>query len=400
MKPPMLTFEEALERLTAAGAPLSDIETVDLMAAHGRVLAEGLRSELFVPPHDNSGMDGYAVRSADIVSPGTRLPVTQRIPAGSVGSALAPGEAARIFTGAPIPAGADAVVMQEDCETSGDGVIVQSVPVKGQFIRFRGDDIKAGDVVLPQGTRLGAAEIGQAASIGIARIPVYRRLRVALISTGSELVSPGEPLPPGAIYNSNRYMLASVLTSLGCEVSDMGIVADTFDGTRAALRAAADGHDLIVTSGGVSVGEEDHVKPAVEAEGALEMWKIAVKPGKPLSFGRVGAAAFVGLPGNPVSALVTFLMLVRPYVLRRCGVAEVAPRSIRLPAGFDWKTGPRREILRVRVGADGRLERFANQESSVLTSCVWAHGLASVPAASRAEAGNLLEFVSFADLLG
>ncbi len=399
MKPPMLSFEEALERLTAAAVSLPDLETVDLMVAHGRVLAEDLRSAIFVPPHDNSGMDGYAVRVADIRAAGVRLPVTQRIPAGSVGTELAPGTAARIFTGAPIPAGADAVVMQEDCAVDGEHVIIHAIPGEGQFIRRKGDDIRSGEIVLPRGTRLAAASIGQAASIGIPRVSVYRKLRVALISTGSELVMPGEPLPPGAIYNSNRYMLASVLAALGCDVSDMGIVADTREGTRAALREAASGHDLIITSGGVSVGEEDHVKPAVEAEGELQMWKIAVKPGKPLSFGRVGEAAFVGLPGNPVSALVTFLMLVRPYLLRRCGVAEIAPRSVMLPADFAWKAGPRREILRVRVDGSGRLERFANQESSVLTSCVWAHGLASVPAGHQVEPGTLLDYISFADLL-
>jgi len=400
MKFPMLSFEEALARLQSAAVLPRETELLELQQAHGRVLAEDLRASLFVPPHDNSGMDGYAVRCADVTEAGTSLPVDQRIPAGSVGARLAPGSAARIFTGAPIPAGADAVVMQEDCSVDGDRVVIGRLPSKGDFIRFKGDDIRAGDVVLPAGTRLGPAELGQAASIGVPRLSVYRRLRVAVLSTGNELVQPGEPLPPGAIYNSNRYMLVSVMMALGCEVSDCGIVPDNLPATREALRRAAAGHDLIVTSGGVSVGEEDHVKPAVEAEGELQMWKIAVKPGKPLSFGRVGEAAFVGLPGNPVSALVTFLMLVRPYVLRRAGMRQVAARTTRLAAGFEWKAGPRREMLRVRVDADGRLERFPNQESSVLTSCVWAHGIASVPADSRVQPGDMLEYVSFSDLLG
>ncbi|MCB1895931.1 MAG: molybdopterin molybdotransferase MoeA [Zoogloeaceae bacterium] len=400
MKLPMLSFEEALSRLESAAVAPRTTETLDLAAAHGRVLAQDLRSGLFVPPHDNSGMDGYAVRRADVIAPGTRLPVSQRIPAGSVGTRLAAGSAARIFTGAPIPAGADAVVMQEDCDADGDGVVIRRLPAAGDFIRHKGDDIRAGDVVLAAGTRLGPAEIGQAASIGVARVPVFRRLRVAVLSTGDELTEPGEPLPPGGIYNSNRFMLRAAIERLGCAVSDGGIVADTLESTRRALRQAAAGHDLIVTSGGVSMGEEDHVKPAVEAEGELTMWKIAVKPGKPLSFGRVGDAAFVGLPGNPVSALVTFLILVRPYVLRCCGVGEVAPGMLRLPAGFDWKTGPRREFLRVRVAGDGRLERFANQESSVLTSCVWADGLASVPPETQVAVGDPLSYVSFSDLLG
>ncbi|MCB1916980.1 MAG: molybdopterin molybdotransferase MoeA [Rhodocyclaceae bacterium] len=395
----MLSFEEALSRMEAAAEAPAGTETLDLAEAGGRVLAEDLRSPLFVPPHDNSGMDGYAVRCADVPAEGARLPVRQRIPAGSVGRPLEAGSAARIFTGAPIPAGADAVVMQEDCEVDGDDVVVRRVPGAGDFIRHKGDDIRAGEIALPAGVRLGPAEIGQAASIGVARVNVYRRLRVAVLSTGDELTEPGEPLPEGGIYNSNRYMLRSVIERMGCEVSDGGIVADTLDATRKALRAAAAQHDLIVTSGGVSMGEEDHVKPAVEAEGELRMWKIAVKPGKPLSFGRVADAAFVGLPGNPVSALVTFLMLVRPYVLRRSGVRDVAIAGTRLPAGFAWKTGPRREFLRVRVGADGRLERFANQESSVLTSCVWADGLASVPENTQVANGDPLLYIAFSDLL-
>ena len=400
MKLPLLSYEEALARLTDAARPVTETVECDLFSARGRVLAEDLKSALFVPPHDNSGMDGYALRRADVSAAGTRLPVSQRIPAGSVGAELAPGTAARIFTGAPIPAGADAVLMQEDCRAEGDSVELLRVPEQGEAIRRKGDDIRAGDVVLAAGTRLGPAELGQAASIGIARLPVFRRLRIAVMSTGDELATPGEALRPGAIYNSNRYMLHAVLAGMGCEVSDLGIVADSLEATRSALRDAAASHDLIITTGGVSVGEEDHVKPAVEAEGELQMWKIAVKPGKPLSFGSVGEARFVGLPGNPVSALVTFLMMVRPHVLRSAGIADVAPGSIRLPAGFAWKTGARREFLRVRVSDEGRLERFPNQESSVLTSCVWAHGLACVPPETHVRAGDALDYIAMSDLLG
>lgn len=399
MNAPMLSFDEALARLLAGARPLAGVEEVDTFDANGRVLARDQISTINVPPHDNSSMDGYAVRVADVLEAGVRLPIDQRIPAGSVGHSLAAGTAARIFTGAPVPAGADAVVMQELCERDGDDVIINHRPRAGEAIRLRGEDISEGQVILPAGTRIGPAEAGQLASVGLARVPVFRRFRVALFSTGDELAMPGEVLREGAIYNSNRYVLRSLLTNLGCEVNDLGIVEDTLEATRAALRRAA-ACDLIVTSGGVSVGEEDHVKPAVEAEGRLEMWKIAIKPGKPLAFGRVGEAAFIGLPGNPVSALVTFQMLVRPFILRSQGVAEVMPRAQLVRAGFAWtRPDRRREFLRARVDAEGTLALYPNQSSGVLTSCVWADGVIDNPPGVAIAEGDVVRFIPFSELL-
>ncbi|BAO30269.1 molybdopterin molybdotransferase MoeA [Sulfuritalea hydrogenivorans] len=395
----MLYFEEALARLLAGADPLRETETVPTQSAAGRILAQGLRSAIDVPPLDNTSMDGYAVRCADVPTAGTRLAVAQRIPAGSVGHVLAAGTAARIFTGAPLPAGADAVVMQELCALEDGSVTVNHVPHPGEWIRRRGEDIAAGAEVLAAGTRLSAAHVGVAASVGAARLAVFRRLRVALFSTGDELAMPGEPLKPGGIYNSNRYTLRALLEGLGCEVADLGIVPDNREATRAALREAAAANDLILTSGGVSVGEEDHVKPAVEAEGALDLWKIAIKPGKPLAFGRVGAAAFIGLPGNPVSSFVTFIMLVRPFILKAQGAASVMPRAQSLRADCEWKGDPRREFLRARINAQGGLELFANQSSGVLTSCTWADGLIDNPPGQAIRRGDTLRFLPFSELL-
>ncbi len=401
----MLEFGEALVRLLADAHPVGETEAVPTWAAAGRVLATGLSSAIDVPPLDNTSMDGYAVRCADVPAGGAKLVVAQRIPAGSVGHTLAPGTAARIFTGAPLPAGADAVVMQELCALDGDVVTVNHVPQAGEWIRRRGEDIAAGNEVLAAGTRLTAAHVGVAASVGAAQLEVFRRLRVALFSTGDELAMPGEPLKPGGIYNSNRYTLRALLEGLGCVVDDLGIVPDTREATRAALRAAAAGNDLILTSGGVSVGEEDHVKPSVEAEGSLDLWKIAIKPGKPLAFGSVrrpageGAAAFIGLPGNPVSSFVTFLMLVRPFILKTQGAAVFAPQAQILCADFDYKGDPRREFLRARMNEMGGLELFANQSSGVLTSCTWADGLIENPPRQAIKRGDSVRFLSFSELL-
>ena len=407
----MLDYEDALARLLAGARIATDTEAVPTQAAAGRVLASGLRSAIDVPPLDNTSMDGYAVRCADVTVAGTKLAVAQRIPAGSVGHTLAPGTAARIFTGAPLPAGADAVVMQELCAPDGDAVTVNHVPHPGEWIRRRGEDIAVGREVLAAGTRLTAAHVGVAASVGAAQLKVYRRLRVALFSTGDELAMPGEPLKPGGIYNSNRYTLRALLEGLGCVVADLGIVPDTREATRAALRDAAAGNDLILTSGGVSVGEEDHVKPAVEAEGALDLWKIAIKPGKPLAFGRVGgnlgagdtagkgAAAFIGLPGNPVSSFVTFVMLVRPFILKSQGATELRPRARGLQADFDFKGDPRREFLRARINDTGGLDLFPNQSSGVLTSCTWADGLIDNPPRRAIVSGDTVRFLPFSELL-
>lgn len=408
-RPPLQSLDDALARLLAAVPPFGEVEQAGTFDALGRVLAQDVRSQLDVPPADNTSMDGYAVRAADVREAGALLPVAQRIPAGVVGATLAPGTAARIFTGAQVPAGADAVVMQEQCEAvPGEGlgqVRINMRPEPGQWIRRRGEDVQRGAVVLPAGTRLSPASLGLAASVGAAVLPVARRPRVAVFSTGDELVMPGEPLKPGAIYNSNRFLLRGLLQRLGCEVADLGIVPDRLEATREALRRAAQGNDLILTSGGVSMGEEDHLRPAVQAEGRLDLWQVAIKPGKPLAFGEVnresgGRVWFLGLPGNPVSSFVTFLLLVRPVLLRLQGAANLAIRPVGLRADFEWpRPDKRREFLRVRLNAQGGLDLFPNQSSGVLTSAVWADGLVDNPPGQAIAAGDTVKFLSLADLM-
>lgn len=412
MRPPMKplkALDDALAELLAHATPLAGTDAVTTFDADGRVLAQDCVSALQVPPQDNSSMDGYAVRCADVAAAGVVLPVSQRIPAGSAGDPLQPGTAARIFTGAPVPAGADAILMQEDCEAlaAADGlgsVRINAIPQAGQWIRSAGEDITRGAVVLSAGTRLTPAELGLAASIGLHELQVVRRPRVALFSTGDELVMPGEVPPeqmrPGAIYNSNRFFLRAMLQRLGCEVTDFGIVPDQRDATIAALRDASAAHDLILTSGGVSVGEEDHIKPAVETLGTLDLWQIAMKPGKPFAYGRIGAAHFMGLPGNPVSSFLTFALLVRPFVLRLQGVLDVAPRSIAARADFNWpKADKRREFLRVRHNAAGGLDLFGNQSSGVLTSAAWGDGVVDNPAGQTIAAGDTVRYIAFSELL-
>jgi len=411
---PLIPLDEARQRLLAQVHCLPGTESVATFDADGRVLAQDLVSALQVPAFDNSSMDGYAVRTADL-TPGAVLRVTQRIPAGHNGQRVQAGEVARIFTGAPLPPGADAVVMQEEAELQGEVAGVPQVrfaqPVHvGQWIRRSGEDVQRGATVLPAGTRLGPAELGLAASLGQAQLTVAVRPRLALFSTGDELVMPGDvapqDMPPGAIYNSNRFFLKALLERMGCEVSDLGIVPDQREATLSALRSAAEHHDLILTSGGVSVGEEDHVKPAVQALGTLDLWQISMKPGKPFAYGHVrrssaeGQAHFVGLPGNPVSSYITFLLMVRPMLLQMQGVpaADWAPLS--LPAHFDLPKGDkRREFLRVRRNAQGGLDLFPNQSSGVLTSVVWGDGVVDNPSGQSVARGDLVKFLPFADWL-
>jgi len=402
---PLLTLDEALSRLLGAVGPVDAIETVSTFDARGRVLAADVVSNLDVPSADNTSMDGYAVRCADVTEEGVVLPVRQRIPAGIVGTALEPGSAARIFTGALVPPGADAIVMQEHCEALDGAVRINSVPRPGQWIRRRGEDVRVGAVVLAAGARLLPQSLGMAASVGAGTLSVARRPRVALFSTGDELAMPGEALKPGALYNSNRFTLRGLIEALGCSCDDLGIVPDDLDATRAALRRAAAGNDLIVTCGGVSVGEEDHLKPAVRAEGRLDLWQIAIKPGKPLAFGEVrrddGAPAwFIGLPGNPVSSFITFLLAVRPFLLKLQGATDCLPRPMVQRADFDWpRPDRRREFLRVRRNADGGLDLFANQSSGVLTSVVWGDGVIDNPAGQAICAGDGVRYLAFAELL-
>ncbi len=400
----MRSFDDALSRLLGSVQSVAEVRYLPTLATAGRVLAESQQATVDAPPLDNAAMDGYALALADVAQPGICLPVAQRIAAGSVGSRLQPGTAARIFTGAPIPAGADAVVMQELCEHAADAVRINHLPQAGEHIRRAGSDIAAGSEILPAGQRLRPQDIALAASVGIAQLPVFRRLRVALLCTGDELRMPGEELPPGAIYNSNRFLLTALLEGLGCVVRDLGQVPDDLLATRAALREAALDNDLVLSSGGVSVGDEDHVKAAVELEGRLEIWKIAIKPGKPLAFGHLRAsqrtAAFVGLPGNPVSSLVTFLTLVRPVLLKMQGVRRTVPQSFLLRADFDWlRPDARREFLRARSNADGGVDLFANQGSGVLSSAVWGDGLIDNPPQQAIHHGDLVRFLPFSALL-
>jgi molybdopterin molybdotransferase len=400
----MLSLEEAIERLLAAAQTVEEIRSLPLTAAAGRVLAGDQFATVDSPPLDNSAMDGYAVCCADIAAAGVCLPVSQRIAAGQPGTPLQPGTAARIFTGAPVPAGADAVVMQELCLTNAEGVVINHLPKPLENIRRTGEDMALGARILPAGIRLRAQDIALAAAAGLAELPVYRRLRVGIFFTGDELVQPGEALPPGAIYNSNRYALRALLEGLGCEVRDLGTVPDNLAATRDALRRAAADNDLVVTSGGVSVGEEDHVKPALEAEGRLDMWKIAIKPGKPLAFGEIrragGKAWFIGLPGNPVSALVTFLIIVRPFVLRLQGVNQVRPQVFTLISDSDWlRPDSRVEFLRARVNAGGKVEIYPHQGAGVLTSMCWGDGLVMNRPALAINKGDSVAYLTFAELL-
>jgi len=407
-KPQLLGLDEAIERILAcvAAQGAGSSETVSTFAARGRFLAEDVRSQIDVPPADNSAMDGYALRAADVARPGTVLPVSQRIVAGSIGAPLATGTAARIFTGAQIPAGADAVVMQEQCTALDGSVRVDATVAAGDSIRRRGEDVERGARVLAAGLRLTPQAVGMAASVGAATLRVARQPRVALFSTGDELAMPGETLKPGAIYNSNRFTLRALVEAMGGVHDDLGIVPDRLDATRAALKRAAEASDLIVTCGGMSVGEEDHLRAAVGHEGRIDLWQIAMKPGKPLAFGEVfrsdgSSAWFVGLPGNPVSAFVTFLVAARPVLLRLQGASALAARAIAMRADFAWpKPDRRREFLRVHRNDRGGLDLFGHQGSAVLTSTIWADGLVDNPGGQTIAPGDTVRYLPLSELLG
>ena len=406
-----MSLEEALKIVIsqAQEAPMI-AEEVSSFEADGRVLMSDLMAPLDVPAKDNSSMDGYALKAADSLGQDATFQVAQRIPAGTVGQTLLSGQAARIFTGAWLPDGADSVVMQEECTLEGDRLRLQKPVVKGQWIRKQGEDVKLGETVLKAGVRLNPASLGLAASIGQDRLWVAKKPRVALFSTGDELVMPGEVAPkdmkPGAIYNSNRFFLRSLLMRLGCEVTDMGIVPDDRESTTDALSFAAHGHDLILTSGGVSVGEEDHVKPSVQSLGALNLWSLSMKPGKPFALGHIDASGassskthFIGLPGNPVSSFVTFLVLVRPFLLALQGASDLFTKAQTLPAHFDWpKADRRREFLRVKINDQGGLDLFKNQSSGVLTSCVWGDGLLDNAPEQTIQYGDKVSYLPFSEL--
>ena len=395
-----MPVEVALARLLALAeaAPIREVQRVPLAQADGRVLAEDLVSSLDLPPWPNSAMDGYALRLSDWH--GEPLPVSQRIFAGQAPEPLQPGTCARIFTGAPVPAGADCVEMQENAEVLADGRVrfIEALAV-AQNIRPQGQETTVGEVVLAAGTRLGPIEQGLAASLGCAELNVVRRVRVAVLSTGDELVEPGQPLGPGQIYNSNRVLLCSWLTRQGCEVLDAGILPDDLEATRQRLAQLGD-VDLILSTGGVSVGEADFLGIALREAGELELWKLAIKPGKPLTFGHFRGVPVIGLPGNPASTLVTFALLARPYLLRRQGVQAVQPLQFRVPAGFVWsKPGNRREYLRARL-ENGRATIYRNQSSGVLRSAAWAEGLVEVLEESTLVEGDWVTFIPLSEVLG
>lgn len=396
----LLPVEEAIARLLAMAeaTPITDRQRVPLADAEGRVLAVDLISSLDLPPWPNSAMDGYALRVADWS--GEPLTVSQRIFAGQAPEPLAPGTCARIFTGAPMPEGADCVEMQENAEVLADQRVCFSEPLSvGQNIRPQGQETRVGDTVLAAGTRLGPIELGLAASLGLAELEVVRRVRVVVLSTGDELIEPGQPLGPGQIYNSNRVLLCSWLKRLECEVVDAGILPDDLAKTRAALANLHD-VDLILSTGGVSVGEADFLGHALREEGELTLWKLAIKPGKPLTFGHFRGVPVIGLPGNPASTLVTFALLARAYLLRRQGVIDVAPLQFPVPAGFVWtRPGNRREYLRGRL-EQGRAVAYRNQSSGVLRSAAWADGLIEVREGSTVAEGDWVNFIPLSEVLG
>lgn len=402
----LLDVNIARQQMLDITQSLTEIEEVPLLEANGRILASKITSSIDVPGFANSAMDGYAVRCVDIDTLPFEMEISQRIPAGSESAPLIFGTSARIFTGAQIPVGADAVIMQEQCQGDGSQVVIKQLPQPGMNIRPQGNDLKTGETILEPGCRLLPQHIALIASVGVALIPVFRKVKVALLSTGDELVEPGKPLAGAQIYNSNRYALLTLLQQQGCEIIDMGAVEDTFNATRAALQKASKESDLIITTGGVSVGEEDHVKNALQADGELNLWKIRIKPGKPLAFGLLNKALFVGLPGNPVSALVTFLLFGIPVVRKLRGEREnhfPQPQTVKI--GWDWKRAkPRREYVRVKLAPTGEGEMaealpYPKQGSDILTGMAWADGLLEIPEDKSLNRGTPLNYWPFNGLI-
>jgi molybdopterin molybdotransferase len=403
-RPPLLSFDEARERLLSFAVAPTVVQRVPLIEAASRVLAEPVSSPMDVPGFDNSAMDGYAIYPKDVTAQPLVLNVTQRIPAGANGVALAPGEAARIFTGAPVPQGTYAVVPQEDVSRVDDQISIEKPIEAHQFVRNKGEDIAAGAQILKGGRRLQPADMALAASVGVTHVSAFKPLTVAILLTGDELVEPGRPLAAGQIYNSNRYWLHALLTQIGCQVVDPGIVRDTPEQTRDALKKASQIADVVITCGGVSVGEEDHVRAAVESMGHIDLWQIAMKPGKPLAYGKANGADFIGLPGNPVSAFVTFVLMGLPFLYSRMGLPVPQLRPETMVASFDWpKPDRRREFIRVRkeISPEGhhRLARWPNQGSGVMSSVAWADGLVDIAPGQTIVSGQTVPYLAFSNLL-
>jgi molybdopterin molybdotransferase len=402
----LMQTAEALALLTERLNVVVGIENVDLRHAVGRVLAADIVSGRAVPPHDNAAVDGYAVRFEDLVADtDTTLSLAGRIAAGEISDRpVGAGEAMRIFTGAAMPDGADTVLMQEDCRAEDGAVVIPPGIKQGANRRFAGEDIKTGETILTAGTRLRPQEVGLAASVGLATLSVFKPVRVALFSTGDEVRDVGTDLPPGSIYDANRYSVAAALERLGCIVDDLGILPDSYDVIHDTLKDAASGHDLIMTSGGVSTGEEDHVRAAVDALGQMHFWRLAIRPGRPLALGQIGAVPFIGLPGNPVAVLVTFMRFARPAILRLGGNRVTEPNSYRVRVGFPVKKKlGRREWLRVRLerDTDGApvVQKFPRDGAGILTSMVDSDGLVELPEElTSLEAGTMVDFLPFSEI--
>jgi molybdopterin molybdotransferase len=401
----LIPYDEALQALVAQARPTKKVVRKPLLESFGEVLAETQYSKIDVPPSDNSAMDGYALNTSDLAASGqTEMIVSQRIAAGEAAKPLQPGSAARIFTGAPIPAGANVVIMQEQVSIVGDMVHFDVKPDSGMNIRPAGNDICNGDTILHKGCRLRAQDIGLAASVGLETLPVFEKIRVGMFLTGDELVEPGKPLAAGKIYDSNRYTLQGMLRELGCEIVDLGLVGDTLQETKSAMLNAAQQADLVVTCGGVSVGEEDYVRIAIEQLGELYLWRLKIKPGKPLAFGQINATPFIGLPGNPVSVFATFCLFVAPLIKTMQGRPWQKPIATQVTAGFDWpKPDSRREFLRARLESDDDQQVVAriypNQDSGVLSSTVWADGFVEIAEGQTLKSGDLVFYLSFEQML-
>lgn len=397
----MLAINDALNQVLDQAKKMNAkrkiiIDNLAIEETLGLTLAKDQTSQIDVPPADNSAMDGYAINcDALSINEPTEFIISQTIAAGSVPQKLVKGTTARILTGAEIPDGANAVVMQEQCKIKDNVVVVPAGIAKHNNIRAQGQDIKIGDRILEQGRVLRPQDIGLLASIGIATVPVFRPLTVAILSTGDELAEPGEALAAGKIYNSNRYLLKGFLKKLNMNILDLGVVRDNLDATKASLVQAAAKADCIISTGGVSVGDEDHVKRAVTELGVLDVWRIALKPGKPLAFGAINNTPFFGLPGNPVSTFVTFLLFVKPFLSLQQGQTNTSPTALLLTADFSAKANPKRqEYVRVRRN-QGRLDIFPNQSSGVLSSVVQADGLAVIPIGQSINPGDTIEYISF-----